>query len=55
MRYWLGVIGIWVFSDGWYSLVLYRDKGEPFLRCHSIRVIRMALGLILVIMGAIWQ
>ena len=36
-----------------YSLVLYKDKGEPFWKCHSIRVIRLVLGLLLVGMGAL--
>lgn len=41
-------IGVWLFSDGCYSLVLYRDKGEPFLRCHSIRVMRMVCALVVI-------
>ena len=53
MTYWLGVIGCWIFSDGWYSLALYHDKGEPFIKCHSIRIIRMALGIILIVIGAV--
>ncbi len=51
--YYIGLIGMWILSDGWYSLVLYKDKGESFWWCHSIRVIRIALGVVLIVMGAI--
>lgn len=51
MNYWLGVIGTWLLADGWYSLALYHDKKEGFIRCHLIRVIRIIAGIGLVIMG----
>jgi len=51
ISYITGLIGLWVFSDAWYSLVLYISKGEPFWKCHSIRVIRLVLGIVLVIIG----
>ncbi|MFA4917011.1 MAG: hypothetical protein WC560_10120 [Syntrophales bacterium] len=51
--YIIGVIGTWLVSDGWYSLVLYKDKGEPFWKCHSIRVIRLLIGIALMVIGGI--
>lgn len=51
MNYILGLIGMWLFSDAWYSLVLYKDKGEPFWKCHSIRIIRGILGIAVIVIG----
>lgn len=53
MTYAIGLIGMWLFADAWYSLVLYHDKHEPFLRCHSIRVVRLVCGVTLMVLGAI--
>lgn len=58
MNFWLGAIGVWFFSDGLYSLLLYltaeghNGKKQTWARDHFIRVIRMALGIVLVVMGA---
>ena len=53
MKYATGLIGMWIFSDALYSLILYKDKGEPFWKCHSIRFIRLVLGIVLIVIGAI--
>ena len=51
--------GVWIFSDGLYSLLLYLNKpgylGAPqtWLRDHWIRCIRMAWGLVFV--GVAWR
>ena len=55
MNYTIGLIGMWIVSDAWYSLVLYKDKGEPFWKCHSIRVIRLVLGIALIVIGAVGE
>ncbi len=44
----LAIVGTWIITDAIYSLVLYQGKGEPFWKCHSIRWIRMVLGIIIV-------
>ena len=43
--------GTWLIADAVYSLILYIPKGEPFWKCHSIRIIRAVVGLILVFFG----
>jgi hypothetical protein len=54
MTVYLGVIGAWVFSDGLYSILLYTGKPayhgprQTWMRDHWIRLVRMALGLVLV-------
>jgi len=53
VKYAIGLIGLWIFSDAWYSLVLYSGKNEPFWKCHSIRVIRGLLGIALIVIGAV--
>ena len=53
MKYVTGLIGVWIFSDAWYSLVLYHGKGEPFWKCHSIRIIRGLLGIALIVIGSL--
>jgi hypothetical protein len=51
--YAVGLIGMWLLSDALYSLILYKDNGEAFWKCHSIRVVRLVLGLSLIVIGAI--
>ena len=45
------IFGTWIFSDAIYSLILYIPKGESWIKCHSIRVIRLVIGLIMMIYG----
>jgi hypothetical protein len=53
LDYVTGLIGMWIFSDAWYSLVLYSSKNEPFWKCHSIRVIRLLCGIALIVLGVL--
>jgi hypothetical protein len=49
--YFIGLAGMWLLADAWYSLVLYWPKGESFWKCHAIRVIRLAIGVSLMVAG----
>ena len=51
MGYWLGIIGMWIFCDGWISLALYIPEKQSWLRDHSIRIIRCLLGIVLMWLG----
>mgnify|MGYP001612036219 CR=1 FL=1 len=58
-NYVLGLIGMWIFSDGLYSIALYMNapsfrEGEKqsWKKDHAIRLIRIILGIVLIIMGA---
>ena len=60
MSYIIGLIGMWVFSDGILSWTLYVNapsyegsKRQTFLRDHWIRLIRIVLGIALMVMGGI--
>lgn len=59
MGYIMGLIGVAVFLDGAYSLLLYTDRrdsraaGQSWLRDHIVRIVRMALGLALVAIGGL--
>jgi len=59
MMYIVGLIGMWVFSDGILSWTLYLNapsyegsKKQTFLRDHWIRLIRIICGIVLMILGA---
>lgn len=61
-NYVVGLIGIWMFTDGMYSWSLYLNapsyEGSPkqtFRRDHWVRLIRMILGTALVIIGAVYE
>jgi len=51
MDCWVKLIGMWLLSDSVYSLILYIPKGEPFWKCHSIRILRLILSVALVLWG----
>jgi len=60
MGYCVGIIGCWVFSDGIYSWTLYLNapsyegsKKQTFKRDHWVRLVRIACGIALMIIGAI--
>ncbi len=60
MGYAVGLIGMWVFSDGILSWTLYLNapsyegsKKQTFLRDHWIRLIRIFCGIALIVMGAV--
>ena len=45
-------IGVWLFSDSLYSLLIYLGRPEEkWWKNHSIRVIRLVLGIAIVIIG----
>ena len=50
----IGIVGAWIFSDGLYSILLYtgtpayHGPKQTWARDHSLRCVRMALGLFLV-------
>ena len=51
--YSLGLIGMWLFADGWFSLAVHLpDPKQTFWKDHVIRWIRIGLGTTLIIMGA---
>lgn len=55
--YIVGLIGLWIFSDGVYSLMLYLSAPghsgvkQTWRRDHWVRVVRGLLGLILIVIG----
>lgn len=56
--YIIGLIGMWVFSDGILSWTLYLNapsyEGSPkqtFRRDHWVRLVRMACGVTLMVLG----
>lgn len=54
--YWIGIIGTWVFADGVASLWQYtrpERNEQSWFRDHSFRLVRMAMGLILIYLGFI--
>ena len=55
MNYWLGVIGTWIVADGFASLWAYtygkRSEGQSWLKDHSLRILRMLLGIIIILIG----
>ncbi len=54
MSYFIGLIGMWLFCDGWMSISIYRDRsGQSWLWDHSIRVIRSLMGVVLMVLGAL--
>ena len=58
----LGAIGAWIVADGIISIRLYlHAKGEDGKRLqnwrydHSIRLIRILCGLVVIIIGAVYE
>lgn len=58
MGYWVGLIGMWILSDGILSWTLYLNapsyegsKKQTFLRDHWIRLIRIVSGVVLMWLG----
>lgn len=57
--YLLGLLGMWVFSDGVLSWTLYLNtpsyegsKKQTFKRDHWVRLVRMLCGIAIMIIGA---
>ena len=60
MPYTLGLIGMWIFTDGIISIRLYLNTPDPtgkklqnWKYDHSIRLIRCLCGIALMVIGAI--
>ena len=60
MNYAVGLIGMWVFSDGILSWTLYLNapsyegsKKQTFLRDHWIRLLRIGCGIALMVIGGL--
>ena len=54
----LTICGMWCLTDGWFSMSLYwgklaGDRQQTFWRDHYIRVLRMIIGVILIVLGAL--
>jgi len=49
MNIFIKLLGMWLFSDAVYSLILYKGKGERFFPHHWIRWVRMLIGVIIMI------
>lgn len=47
--YIIGLLGMWLFSDGIISIKLYWK--ESWLSCHSIRIVRIIIGLVLMVLA----
>ena len=48
--YIIGLLGMWLFCDGIVSVKLYWK--ESWLSCHSIRLVRIGIGIVLMVYGA---
>ena len=60
MGYTIGLIGMWVFSDGILSWTLYANspsyegsKKQTFKRDHWVRLLRILCGIALIGLGAV--
>ena len=52
MSYIIGLMGCWLFCDGWMSISIYLDRpGQSWKKDHSIRIIRCLMGIALMVMG----
>ena len=60
MDYAVGLMGMWIFSDGILSWTLYLNapsyegsERQTFLRDHWIRLIRILVGIALMVIGVL--
>jgi len=52
-NYLLGIFGTWLMADGIVSIKLYHGKeGETWVGTHSIRLVRIAMAIAIMVMGA---
>ncbi len=51
--YIIGLLGVWLFCDGIISIRLYIKTPQTWLHDHSIRLIRIGIGIMLMIAGAV--
>jgi hypothetical protein len=52
--YLVGLIGMWILTDGLISIRLYLPTEQTWLKDHSIRLLRCAAGVALMILGALY-
>jgi len=46
--YIIGLLGMWIVCDGIYSLLVHvKDEKQTWWRDHSFRIIRIAIGIIM--------
>ena len=56
LDYLIGLAGMWLFCDGIISLHMYIGRdGQSWIGDHSIRIIRIAIGIALMVAGGIMQ
>ena len=54
-NYVTGLAGMWIAADGIYSLLLYIPRaGQSWLRDHSLRLVRLGVGVALIVIGGTW-
>lgn len=55
MGYIVGLLGCWILADGFASLWAYsygkRAENQSWLKDHSLRILRMLIGIALMVMG----
>ena len=51
MNYLTGLAGMWIFTDGIISIRLYPE--QSWLKDHSIRLIRIAIGIYMMVVGGL--
>ena len=51
MNYYIGLAGMWLLCDGLISIRLYPN--QSWIKDHSIRMIRIAIGVGLIVIGGI--
>jgi len=60
VNYAVGLVGMWIVSDGIYSWILYINapsyegsNRQTFLRDHWVRLVRILCGVCLIIIGGL--
>ena len=60
MGYFLGLIGMWIFSDAVLSWTLYLNapsyegsKRQTFRRDHWVRLVRLVCGVLIMVIGGL--
>lgn len=50
----LGLLGMWLFCDGWFSLSIYVGiEDQDWFKDHLIRIIRCLIGIALMLIGGL--
>ena len=56
LAYFVGLLGMWLIAEAIFSLAIYtryKKHKQSWIYDHSIRVIRLGIGIFLIIYGAI--